>query len=58
MRATPNAGRLQLVVFFVMVTALLYLCPCLWLCIGSVCIGASGASAAWLRVGLVDERGI
>lgn len=41
-----------------MVTALLYLCPCLWLCIGSVCIGASGASAAWLRVGLVDERGI
>lgn len=30
----------------------------LWLCIGRVYIGASGASAAWLRVGLVDERGI
>lgn len=56
MRATLSAGRLVLAVFSVLFNALLYLC--LWLCIGRGCNRASGASAAWLRVGLVDERGI
>lgn len=62
MCATPKAGRLQVADSLIMAIALirirLRLWLWLWLCIRRSRTGVSGASAAWLRVGLVDERGI
>lgn len=51
--AALETGRLQLASLFRLTVTCT--CHCLCLCL---CIGASGASAAWLRVGLEDKRGI